>query len=333
MGTWTEHKHQQQETEKNTMKTFLLLTSLLAVAPVSQAAEVKLTLGEGFEKALLDLASGGQQKREEGFADDSDESQVKRELGFADDSDESQGEKRELGFADDSNESQGEKRELDESDFLGGGGELDGLVDDLEQKREMGFADDSDESQGEKKELGFADDSDERQGEKRELGFADDSDERQGEKRELGFADDSNESQGEKRELDESDFLGGGGELDGLVDDLEQKREMGFADDSDESQGGKRELAGSENKGLQGKRWLGCRNGYRSTTCYYTQSCQHYHYRRCTGGSFPSCSNQLRLRCLMVKRRCVRRRRCRNNYYYRYRPCYRCTYRRWWKNM
>ncbi|XP_041112962.1 cyclic nucleotide-gated cation channel beta-1-like isoform X9 [Polyodon spathula] len=317
MGTWTEHKHQQQETEKNTMKTFLLLTSLLAVAPVSQAAEVKLTLGEGFEKALLDLASGGQQKREEGFADDSDESQVKRELGFADDSDESQGEKRELGFADDSNESQGEKRELDESDFLGGGGELDGLVDDLEQKREMGFADDSDESQGGK----------------RELGFADDSDESQGEKKELGFADDSNESQGEKRELDESDFLGGGGELDGLVDDLEQKREMGFADDSDESQGGKRELAGSENKGLQGKRWLGCRNGYRSTTCYYTQSCQHYHYRRCTGGSFPSCSNQLRLRCLMVKRRCVRRRRCRNNYYYRYRPCYRCTYRRWWKNM
>ncbi|XP_041112963.1 cyclic nucleotide-gated cation channel beta-1-like isoform X10 [Polyodon spathula] len=317
MGTWTEHKHQQQETEKNTMKTFLLLTSLLAVAPVSQAAEVKLTLGEGFEKALLDLASGGQQKREEGFADDSDESQVKRELGFADDSDESQGEKRELGFADDSNESQGEKRELDESDFLGGGGELDGLVDDLEQKREMGFADDSDESQGGKRELGFADDSDESQGEKKELGFADDSDERQG----------------EKRELDESDFLGGGGELDGLVDDLEQKREMGFADDSDESQGGKRELAGSENKGLQGKRWLGCRNGYRSTTCYYTQSCQHYHYRRCTGGSFPSCSNQLRLRCLMVKRRCVRRRRCRNNYYYRYRPCYRCTYRRWWKNM
>ncbi|XP_041112966.1 uncharacterized protein LOC121319517 isoform X12 [Polyodon spathula] len=308
MGTWTEHKHQQQETEKNTMKTFLLLTSLLAVAPVSQAAEVKLTLGEGFEKALLDLASGGQQKREEGFADDSDESQVKRELGFADDSDESQGEKRELGFADDSNESQGEKRELDESDFLGGGGELDGLVDDLEQKREMGFADDSDESQGGKRELGFADDSDESQGEKKELGFADDSDERQGEKRELGFADDSDERQGEKREL-------------------------GFADDSNESQGEKRELAGSENKGLQGKRWLGCRNGYRSTTCYYTQSCQHYHYRRCTGGSFPSCSNQLRLRCLMVKRRCVRRRRCRNNYYYRYRPCYRCTYRRWWKNM
>ncbi|XP_041112968.1 uncharacterized protein LOC121319517 isoform X14 [Polyodon spathula] len=307
MGTWTEHKHQQQETEKNTMKTFLLLTSLLAVAPVSQAAEVKLTLGEGFEKALLDLASGGQQKREEGFADDSDESQVKRELGFADDSDESQGEKRELGFADDSNESQGEKRELDESDFLGGGGELDGLVDDLEQKREMGFADDSDESQGGKRELGFADDSDESQGEKKELGFADDSDERQGEKRELGFADDSDERQGEKREL-------------------------GFADDSNESQGEKREL-GSENKGLQGKRWLGCRNGYRSTTCYYTQSCQHYHYRRCTGGSFPSCSNQLRLRCLMVKRRCVRRRRCRNNYYYRYRPCYRCTYRRWWKNM
>ncbi|XP_041096181.1 uncharacterized protein LOC121307972 isoform X2 [Polyodon spathula] len=227
MGTWTEHKHQQQETEKNTMKTFLLLTSLLAVAPVSQAAEVKLTLGEGFEKALLDLASGGQQKREEGFADDSDESQVKRELGFADDSD---------------------------------------------------------------------------------------------------------ESQGEKRELDESDFLGGGGELDGLVDDLEQKREMGFADDSDESQGGKREL-GSENKGLQGKRWLGCRNGYRSTTCYYTQSCQHYHYRHCTGGTFPVCSNQLRLRCLMVERRCARRWRCRYNHYYRYRPCYRCTYRRWWKNM
>ncbi|XP_041096184.1 uncharacterized protein LOC121307972 isoform X5 [Polyodon spathula] len=202
MGTWTEHKHQQQETEKNTMKTFLLLTSLLAVAPVSQAAEVKLTLGEGFEKALLDLASGGQQKREEGFADDSDESQVKRELGFADDSDESQGEKRELGFADDSDESQGEKREL-----------------------------------------------------------------------------------------------------------------------------------GSENKGLQGKRWLGCRNGYRSTTCYYTQSCQHYHYRHCTGGTFPVCSNQLRLRCLMVERRCARRWRCRYNHYYRYRPCYRCTYRRWWKNM
>ncbi|MGH0118807.1 UNVERIFIED_CONTAM: hypothetical protein FKN15_056194 [Acipenser sinensis] len=104
------------------MKTFLLLTSLLAVALVSQAAEVKLTLDDGLGKALLDLASGGQQKREEGFADDSDESQ-------------------------------GEKRELDERDLLGQKGKLAGLVDDLEQKREMGFADDSDESQGEKREL------------------------------------------------------------------------------------------------------------------------------------------------------------------------------------
>ncbi|MGH0115961.1 UNVERIFIED_CONTAM: hypothetical protein FKN15_060425 [Acipenser sinensis] len=162
MGIWTEHKHQQQETEKNTMKTFLLLTSLLAVALVNQAAEVKLTLDDGLGKALLDLASGGQQKREEGFADDSDESQgEKRELdesdfqgeagelyGLVDDLEQ----KREMGegpsqahrhaqagcFADDSDESQGEKRDLDERDLLGQKGKLAGLVDDLEQKREMG---------------------------------------------------------------------------------------------------------------------------------------------------------------------------------------------------
>ncbi|KAK6487826.1 hypothetical protein HHUSO_G9126 [Huso huso] len=128
------------------MKTFLLLTSLLAVALVSQAAEVKLNLDDGLGKALLDLASGGQQKREEGFEDDSDESQgEKRELGFADNSDESQGEKRESKQRTDFYSSPLHRGENEASDFvhderdlLGQKGKLDGLVDDLEQKREMG---------------------------------------------------------------------------------------------------------------------------------------------------------------------------------------------------
>ncbi|MGH0159542.1 UNVERIFIED_CONTAM: hypothetical protein FKN15_069183 [Acipenser sinensis] len=77
------------------MKTFLLLTSLLAVALVSQAAEVKLTLDDSLGKALLDLASGGQQKREEEGDDnqhaslDVSDTNEKREMEAEDVKDES----------------------------------------------------------------------------------------------------------------------------------------------------------------------------------------------------------------------------------------------------
>ncbi|KAK1167260.1 putative methyltransferase PMT26 [Acipenser oxyrinchus oxyrinchus] len=196
------------------MKTLLLLTSLLAVALVSQAAEVKLTLDDSLGKALLDLASGGQQKREEEGDDNQHAS-------------------------------------LDVSDT------------------------------------------------------------------------------NEKREMDESDFLGESDELDGLVDDLQQKREMGFADDADESQGEKRELAGSENKGLQGK----AMHGSRSVTCYHSKTCHHYHYRHCTHHPSPRCSKHVHLRCLIVKRHCVRRRKCHYHHYYRHGSCLRCTSYHLWKNM
>ncbi|XP_058842389.1 uncharacterized protein LOC117419627 [Acipenser ruthenus] len=259
------------------MKTFLLLTSLLAVVLVSQAAE-----GDDNQHASLDLS--------------------------------------------DTNE----KREMDESDFLEEEGELDGLVDDLEQKREMGFADDADESQGEKREL---------EGDDNQHASLDVSD--TNEKREMEAKDIKDESvdwtnenyQAQKREIDESDFLGESGELDGLVDDLEQKREMGFADDADESQGEKRELAGSENKGLQGKRWLGCRHDSRTLTCYHSHSCHHYRYRHCTRHPSPRCSKHVHLRCLIVKRHCVRLRRCHYHHYYNHKSCLSCTVHRWWKNM